>query len=193
LVEVMVALAMFAVIIIAVGAFESNTFRYNSEITGSFQTAESAQVILKTMIRELRGAEPSVTGSFPILNAGSTTISFFADSDNDGLPEEITYTLVGTDMKRAVIKPTGSPLGYDPATQATTTLLTHVINGAALPVFQYFDDSYTGTSSPLVQPVSPSSVHLIKVNQQIELDPNRSPLPIIYSVQVNLRNLKTNL
>lgn len=68
-----------------------------------------------------------------------------------------------------------------------------MVNGNSLPSFEYFDTNYTGTSSPLVQPVSPSTVRLIRINQRIDIDPNRSPVPVIFTVQASLRNLKTNL
>ncbi len=193
LAEVLVVIALFAVIIVAVGAFEANIFTYNSQISGSYQTSQNSQVILKTMAAELREISPSVNGAFPIAVAGSTTISFFSDKDNDGLSEKITYSLTGTVLYRSVIVPSGWPLIYNPSLQSTSTLGTNIINGADLPIFEYFDANYTGTSSPLTQPVSPAFVKLIRVNQKIDLDPNRSPVPIIYTVQINLRNLKTNL
>jgi prepilin-type N-terminal cleavage/methylation domain-containing protein len=193
LVELLVALAIFAVVMVAVGALGANIFRYKSDVSGSFQTNQSSHVIFKTILKELREIAPGANGAYPIAQAGSTTLAFFSDYDNDGVTEKITYALVGTNLYRAVIQPTGSPASYLTANQSTSTILTNVTNGNAIPSFEYFDSSYTGTSSPLVHPVNPSLVRLIKINQRLEIDPNRSPLPIIYSVQVNLRNLKSNL
>lgn len=193
LVELLVALAIFAVVIIAVGAMGANIFIFNSTTTGSYQATQSSQAILKTILKEIREASPGANGAYPIVSAGSTTLSFFSDIDNDGVTEQVTYSLIGTNFYRAVIKATGNPPVYLLANQSTTTLITNVINGSALPSFQYFDTNYTGTSSPLVHPVSPSLVKLIQINQRIDIDPNRSPLPIIFTVQANIRNLKTNL
>lgn len=193
LAEVLVALAIFAVVIVVVGAFASNIFIYHSSISGFFQTTQSSQIILKTMLKELRESSPGANGAYPIVQAGSTTLSFYSDTNNDGKTELITYSLIGTKLYRAIILPTGSPATYPTNTQSTTTLLTGVTNGNAIPSFQYYDTNYTGTSSPLTQPVNPSSVKLIRVNQRVDIDPNRSPVPIIYTIQANLRNLKTNL
>jgi len=193
LVEVLVALSIFVIVMMAVGAFEAGIFTNQNTISGSFRTAQNSQIILKTMLTELRETSPGDNGSFPIASAGSTTISFFSDRDNDGSAEKITYTLMGSTLYRAVIKATGSPAVYNVASQATTTLLSSVTNGTAIPVFQYFDTNYNGTSSPLTQPVTPTAIRLVKINIRLDLDPNRSPIPIIYSVQVNLRNLKSNL
>lgn len=193
LVELLVALAIFAVVIIAVGAMGANIFIFNSTTTGSYQATQNSQAILKTILKEIREASPGANGAYPIINTGSTTFSFYTDIDNDSVTEQVTYSLIGTVFYKAVIKASGNPPVYSVANQSTTTLITNVINGSALPSFQYFDTNYTGTSSPLIHPVSPSLVKLIQINQRIDIDPNRSPLPIIFTVQANIRNLKTNL
>ncbi len=193
LVELLVALAIFAVVIIAVGAMGANIFIFNSTTTGSYQATQNSQAILKTILKEIREASPGANGAYPIINTGSTTLSFYTDIDNDSVTEQVTYSLIGTNFFKAVIKATGNPPVYSLVNQSTTTLITNVINGSALPSFQYFDTNYTGTSSPLIHPVSPSMVKLIQINQRIDIDPNRSPLPIIFTVQANIRNLKTNL
>lgn len=193
MVELLVALAIFAVVIVAVGAMGSNIFVFNSTTTGSFQATQNSQAILRTILKEIREASPGANGAYPIVTTGSTTLTFYSDVDNDGITEQVTYSLIGTNFYRAVIKAIGAPLTYSLVNQATTTLITNVVNGEALPSFQYFDTNYTGTSTPMAQPVVPSKVKLIQINQRIDIDPNRSPLPIIFTVQANIRNLKSNL
>jgi prepilin-type N-terminal cleavage/methylation domain-containing protein len=193
MVELFVALAILAIVMTAVYVLGSNIFIYNSTTSGSYRATQNSQAILKTVLKELRETSPGADGSYPLVNTGSTTLSFFSDIDNDGLPERVTYTLIGTILYKAVIKPSGNPVSYPIANQSTTTLIFNVVNGNSLPSFEYFDTNYTGTSSPLVQPVSPSTVRLIRINQRIDIDPNRSPVPVIFTVQASLRNLKTNL
>ena len=62
-----------------------------------------------------------------------------------------------------------------------------------MPVFQYYDDSYTGTSSPLAQPVSALSVRLVQIEFAIAADANRGLTPRIVTTQVEIRDLKDNL
>jgi hypothetical protein len=193
LVELLITLAIFVTVMVAVGTFEANIFIYQSNVSGSFQIAQNAQIILKTMLTEFRETAPAANGSYALVNTGSTSVSFFSDPDNDGQTEQITYTLSGTTLYRAVIQPSGNPPTYSVVNQSTTTLLTNVRNGSITPVFQYFDTNYNGTSSPLVQPVTTTAVRLIKVNITLDVDPNRSPAPITYTIQANLRNLKSNL
>lgn len=193
LVEVFIALAIFIAVMTAIATFESNTFLYKNSISSSFSTALSSQNILKTMLVEIREAAPGANGAFPVVTAGSTTISFFSDPDNDNVQEQVTYSLIGTTLYKAIINPSGNPPTYSVTNQSTTTLLTGVRNGTSIPVFQYFDANYSGTSSPLTQPVTTTSVHLVKINLSLDIDANRSPDATVYSVQAGLRNLKTNL
>lgn len=193
LVEVLIAVAIFAVIMVAIGTFEANIFSYNGSISGSLNTTQNAQAILKTMLKELREIAPGENGSYPIVNAGSTTLSFFSDFDNDGATEQITYSLFGTVVYRAVIQPSGSPAVYSYANQATTTLIADVRNGVSLPVFQYFDANYNGTSSPLAQPAVTTTIRLIKISLALDMDVNHAPSAVIYTVQASLRNVKNNL
>ncbi|MFA6601289.1 MAG: hypothetical protein WCT02_00275 [Candidatus Paceibacterota bacterium] len=193
LVEVLIAISTFVIVVVAVASFQANIFKYKTSVSGSYQTAQNAQVILKTALTEIREAGPGANGAYALINAGSTTLSFFSDANNDGLIEKITYTLMGTTLYRATINPTGNPVVYNLASQATTTLLERVVNGITLPVFQYFDTNYSGTTSPMVYPISNNKVRLVKINVKIDLDPLNAPAPIIYSVQGSIRNLKSNL
>jgi hypothetical protein len=95
-------------------------------------------------------------------------------------------------MKRGVIESSGSPPSYNPANEKTTTIIDGLNNGST-PIFEYFDSSYTGTSTPLIQPVTITQVRLIRITVKIEKDPNKSSGPIIVQSQVFLRNLKDNL
>lgn len=193
LIETSVALAVFAAVFVAVAAFQANIFIHQRSVSGSLQTVQDAQIILKTMLAELRSAAPAVNGIYTIATAGTSTLSFFSDPKDTGQTQKITYSLIGNRLYRAVISPSGSPLWYNPATQSTTSLLSSVRNLSSMPVFQYYDENYTGTSSPLAQPVNVSSIHLISVTLSLDIDPNKSPIPRTYTTQISLRNLKTNL
>jgi len=193
LIETMIALAIFVAVIVAVGSYQVSVFSNQRVVSGNFQTAQEAQVILKTLLTELRATAPAADGSYPIVSAGTSSISFFSDPDNDGQTEEITYTLIGNTLYRAIIQPTGTPAIYNPANQATSSLLTDVRNSTSTPVFQYYDQNYTGTSSPLSIPVNIPSVRLIQINLALDVILNQAPAVRTYTTQVSLRNLKTNL
>ncbi|MDB5239229.1 MAG: hypothetical protein JWO00_564 [Candidatus Parcubacteria bacterium] len=193
LVETMIALALFAVVIVAVGSFQVSLFTNQKVVSGSLQTAQDSQIILKTMLTELRSAAPGMNGAYPIVSAATSSIIFFSDANNDGKTEQITYKLASTTIYRSVIPPTGSPAVYSGANQSTSTILYNVRNSTSTAIFQYFDQNYTGTSTPLAYPISLASVRLVQISLTLDVNPNLSPIPRTYTVQASLRNLKTNL
>lgn len=193
MVETLIALGIFVVIVVAMGAFQANVFTNQRIASGSFQTAQDAQIILKKLIVELRSALAGANGAYPIVSASTSSLAFYADPGNDGTAERIIYSLVGTTLYRAVLQPTGNPPTYNSANQSTSTMMVNVRNSSSTPVFQYFDQNYTGTSSPLALPVTLSSVRLIKVSLTLDTNPQYSPAPRTYTTQISLRNLKTNL
>ncbi|MGC9605329.1 MAG: type II secretion system protein [Minisyncoccia bacterium] len=193
LAETLVAVAIFTAVMAAVWALQISIFSNQRTVSGSLQTAQDAETILKTMLTELRAAAPGGNGAYTIASAATNTISFFSDPDDDGQTEKLTYSLFGTNLYRAVIQPSGSPVVYNIASQTTTTLMTNVRNGTSTLVFQYFDQNYTGTSSPLTLPVDIPSVRLVGITLILDVSTNLAPAARTYSTVANLRNLKTNL
>ncbi len=192
LIEVVVSIGIFMIIIVAVGAFESNIFSYQRNASNSFTTVQDAQVILKTISHDIRMTSQGSDGSYALQTTATNTLMFFADTNNDGLKERIRYTLIGPTLYRSVLVPTGSPLSYS-GSESTSTILTDVANGTSS-VFTYFNGSYAGTSTDaLAQPVTPNTVRLIQVSLTLDVDPNQSPVGRTYITDVTLRNLKDNL
>jgi hypothetical protein len=193
LVEVFISIAIFAAVSVAIFAFQINIMSNQKIVSGSLNTAQDAELILKNILTEIRSMALSANGVYPLVTAGTSTVTFFSSPIATSTIEEITYSLKGTNLYRSVIMPSGSPSIYNPANQSTTTALTGVYNATSSPIFQYYDQNYTGTSSPLAQPVNLSSVTLIKISLTLDDDPKLPPLPRAYTTQAALRNLKTNL
>ncbi len=193
LVEVLVTLGIFMAIMFAVATFEYNVFTYPKNISGSFQTAQDTQILLRTMLREMRTAQQGANGAYPLVNVGTSTISFFADPDNNGTIERVSYFLASSSIYRGIIQPSGNPVVYIGTSQINKMIVTNVRNSSSTPLFQYFDTNYNGTSSPLTQPVTATAVRLVKINLTLDVDLNRSPTPMTYTVQASFRNLKSNL
>ncbi len=194
LVETLVVALIFLLIMMGVTSFERDTFYDNSIQNGSFSTVQSAEEILRTMVTQLRSASEGSDGSYPILTAASTTLTFFTDINGDGIKERVRYFLSSTTLEEGIMEPKGTPLSYNNATETISYIAYNVRNlASSTNVFDYYDDTYNGTSSPLTQPVSVSAVRLVKITLILDLNPNVSPGPRTYTTQVSLRNLKDNL
>ncbi len=193
LIEILVAVGILGVIMIVVSQFQVNIIGYNKSSSDSLQSAQDARSILRVMVKELRSAKPGSNGSYPIVQAATSSVTFFSDIDADGQQEQIRYFISSTLLQKGTIKPTGSPLAYSSAQETFSTLAYNIKNATSSSLFEYFDNAYSGTSSPLTAPVNVTDVRLVKINLMIDADPNRSPIPRLYTSQVMLRNLKDNL
>ncbi|MFA6404813.1 MAG: prepilin-type N-terminal cleavage/methylation domain-containing protein [Candidatus Paceibacterota bacterium] len=195
LVEVLVALAIFVVIMGAVITFQINVFSYERTASGSFITVQDAQTILKVMGKELRMASQGGDGSYAIQGASTSTVTFFADINNDNKKEKVKYyfSKSTSSILKTTTLPTGSPATYSNINTSTTTIMVNVRNATSTPMFEYFDSDYNGSGIALTQPVVNTSIRLIRVNITLDTDPNKLPEPRTYSTQITLRNLKDNL
>ncbi len=198
LVEVISTIAILAVIMLAVGAFQYDVLNYNRVGSVTLTNIQEVQAILKTMTRELRSMESGGDGAYPIVAASTSTITFYADVNHDNLKEKIRYyigTTTSTVNKiyRGVINPTGSPAVYNANTETFKILVTGVRPSTTTPLFQYFDGMYSGTSTPMTYPLNLTSIRLVKITIPIDTDPNRSPIIRVFTTQAELRNLKDNL
>lgn len=192
LVEIMTSVVIFSLIIIGIGTFSGDVFKYNRIIGNSISAEQDARQILRRFTSELRTAVPSANGSFSLSQVADNSIIFYSDVDKDGAIEQVKYYISGTDLIREVVEPSnGVPVVYT-ATPTVETIIKNLSNGLT-PLFSYYDSSYSGTESALSQPVNANSVRLVKITLVIEQDPSQAPVPITVTTQISIRNLKDNL
>jgi prepilin-type N-terminal cleavage/methylation domain-containing protein len=192
LAEVITAVAILSLIMVAVSAFQYNVLSYNRIAEVSLTNAQEAQALIKTISKELRATQQSANGAYPIAVAATSTITFFSDTDKDGTEEQVRYYLASSTLYRGIIKPTGSPLSYT-GSESRKILATGLRNSSTTPVFEYFGSTYAGTSSAMTYPLTITNIRLVKVNLTIDTDPSRAPVLRTFTTQTVLRNLKDNL
>jgi hypothetical protein len=191
--EAIISVAIISLLVITISTFQRDVFSLNSTLQSSLNAQLDARHLTKVMVAELREISPSSVGSYPISLASSTGITFYSDIDNDGLKDRVRYFLSGTTIKKGTIVPSGNPLTYNVANEKLSTVINDFVASSTLPLFQYYSSAYTGSESPLSQPIDIQAIRLVKVTVVIDRDPGRSPVPLITSSFVTLRNLKDNL
>ncbi len=190
--EVLITVAIFGLVATALGGFMFNVFDQNRFLSASINAEQEGRVVLKTFASELRSASASSAGSYPILSASSTAITFYSDLNNNGLKEQVRYFMSGKTLKKGVIQPSTSvPPTYN-GTEVVTDLVNNITNGTS-GIFSYYDSSYDGTNAPLAAPISVSLIRLVKVTLVIDSDPGKSPTAVNITTQTSVRNLKDNL
>ncbi len=192
LTETLISVSIFVVIMLVVTKFNRDIFFINSVVQSNLGVQIEATNVLKAFVAEIRSTSPSSLGAYALNQTATSSIIFYANIDNDQYKERLRYFLQGTDFKRGVIKPSGSPLTYNVGQEQVKTLVRNVRN-ATTSTFMYYDKNYSGTSTPLAVPVDPLQVRLVRVSLSVDGDVNRSPNTITISSQGMLRNLKDNL
>lgn len=193
-VEMLVAIGIFILLMGAIVEFIVSIYSSNNSISGSFYTIENAQTILKTMAKELRMMSRAANGAYPLAEASSSNVAFYADVNGDGTVEEIKYFLASGNMNRGVINPSGAPVSYSTSSEIDQVIIPNVAT-SSMPIFQYYDENYDGetATSSLADPVSLGAVRLVRINITLNPPVGSKSLPKSYTTQVMLRNLKDNL
>ncbi len=190
--ELVIVLFILGGISFIFAKFQTDIFLHNDEYSRRLFAEQEARTTLKNLIAELRSAQLSNVGAYPIALASSSAITFYSDVDGDGLRERVRYFLSDRTLRKAVLKPSGQPYTYDEDDEE----LSYEINDIITPngqIFAYYDRYYTGTSSALTYPVNISDIRLVQVNITVDANPARAPEPITFTSRVVIRNIKDNL
>ncbi|MBI5732300.1 MAG: hypothetical protein HY982_02995 [Candidatus Magasanikbacteria bacterium] len=190
LLELMLGFSIILVIVAAAGLFSGNVLNLNNIFKGTLETREEAGQTLQAMVTEIRSLAPSNIGGYPIEAAASSSLVFFSDIDTDGLFERVRYFVDGNNLKKGTVKPTGSPLTYNPGNEIITEQIHNLILTASS-TFSYYDANYTGIEPPLVFPVNTSLIRTIGV--RIAAQKQNQGAPSSFTIQVTPRNLRSNL
>ncbi len=185
LLETVVVVTLIALVGGALSSAIQYFYRTNNYVLQEGTAVQSARVGLATAVQNLREASYGDDGSYPIANAATSTITFYADVNGDGRADMVRYYLASTTLYRDVTYSSGNPPSYVGQTPLTVTVATYLQNNSSTPIFQYYDN--TGTL--LVAPINVSSVASVTTNLLIDVDTKRSPSAYSLSGSASLRNL----
>jgi prepilin-type N-terminal cleavage/methylation domain-containing protein len=183
LIEILVAISILTLVITIGSDFIITGFRattFNSEQDTAVQQARRAMEIIT---KEIRGANSSELGDYPLSLTEANDFIFYSDTDDDGQTEKIRYFLNGIVIMCVITEPDAAN-SYNHA-GATSTVATYLNNGA-MPIFTYYDNDYNQTSII-------NNIRLINIKLQVNVTPARAPNDYYLESDVNLRNLKDNL
>jgi prepilin-type N-terminal cleavage/methylation domain-containing protein len=191
LIEVVIVLSIIAIVGEIFFTFQRDVISHNSMIQSGAVAEDSMRAVLRQFVGEIRSAGQAVNGAYLLDSVATSTIIFYSDIDSDGQTEKVRYFLEGTDFKKGVTEPTGSPLVYLSSEEKIRTVAKSVINGSA-DVFSYFDENYPVNTDPLDQPVDVAKVRLVKINLGFDPNPSRPLQPMWISSMIMIRNLKNS-
>ena len=193
LVEILVVASITVLIGLGATKLLGDIFSFNRSVSDSLTQTGEARRAVKTMVAELRTASPSSVGAYALEQTGTSSLIFYSDIDTDNEKERIRYFIQSSVLMRGVTNATGSPLVYNTGNEVRTELVHSIRNSSTTPLFSYYNETYAGTSTPLVAPFNISVVRLVKIYMVVNKSTSTSSTPDIYTTQVNFRNLKDNL
>ena len=191
LVEIIVVIAISSLLIAGLIRFMAGALPvYRSTFLQSLAD-ETARVQLQRISHEIRSAQTSDTGAFPIVEASPQRFIFYANADSDASIERIRYELIGTDLIRGITQPSGIPISYNTSQEQASIVARSIRNGAN-PVFYYYGSNYP--ADPLeVDSANIVNITYVSFTRTIDADTAQDPAAVVVQSQVQLRNLKTNL
>ncbi len=188
LIETIIVVAVTALVSVTLGSLLVYFYKTNAYALEQAQAVGQARRGVEDAMRYLREASYGSDGSYPIKSVATSTVTFYANVDNDPAIERITYSLKGGTFYRAVTKSTGNPPAYT-GTTATSTIATLVVNATSTPVFRY----YNNAGVELATPVNTAQVASIKTTITVDANVNRAPVSFTLSGGATLRNLRDQL
>ncbi len=195
LIEMIIGIVIFVVLSLGVVALVSNVLVSSNTQSTLLANSDQARKVGTGLMNELRNAQVSSTGAYPLDTAGDQTLIFYSNIDGGSDMERVRYYVQNGKLYKGVIKASGNPLTYNPANETSAAVQDNLANGAG-PLFYYYDGTYEGTSTQvsLVQPVSVTQVKFVKLDLKVY---NKGGVANnnFYSVTASgsIRNLKDNL
>ncbi len=191
--EALFAISIFALLAMSMVWVLITGLRTQRIVWDQLSGQNDVRRVLQQVVDDARRAEPSSVGAYPIVVASSTEFTFYANINNDNLRERVRFWVQNEELRKGVITPTGSPLTYESANEEVTVLAHDVKNITLnIPLFSYYDDTFTGTEEALSQPVTTTAVRLLKVDLVVDVNPISSPVPVRAETFVQVRNVKLN-
>jgi prepilin-type N-terminal cleavage/methylation domain-containing protein len=194
LIELIVSISIVTVITAGITVAVFWGMRLWNITQDNIKAQDIARAAFLNTISEIRKMQISDNGSYAIDTATQNSLIFYSNVDSDTNREKIQYELSnGTLFRWVEDSDTQTPPQYPAFSVAHRTIVVQNINNGSLPAFEYFDDTYTGTTAPLSYPIQINEVRLIKLHLLIDANSDRSPLPLELQTSIELRNLKDNL
>lgn len=185
LTETVVVVALTAFILLALTAIIRYFYITNAYTLEQTQAVNSARTSLDHAMTDLRQASYGADGSYPILSAATSTVTFYADLDGNGTVDKVRYYLSGTTLYRGTTNSAGNPPSYAGQPELATLVVDNIRNGTSTPLFTYFD----ADGGALPPPVNIASVASVQITVYTDVNPNRAPAIYMLSGSATLRNV----
>jgi Tfp pilus assembly protein PilV len=187
LIETLAVVAITGLVGVGLLGMIAYFYRSNAFLLESTSAVDSASRGLRESIALVREASYSEEGAYPIAVAATSSLTFYADTDNDLAVERVRLYVQNGTFYRTQNQAAGSPPSYG-ATSSPATIATWVKNATSTPVFRYYDDA----GLEILPPVEPARVRRISARLDVDINPLRAPNILVLEGGATVRNLRTD-
>lgn len=180
MIEIIVVMSILSLVVYFSSSLIIDSFkntRFESEQATAIEIARKSMGIIT---KDVRGANTSERGDYPIVTAQDNELTFFNDINGDDKMEKIRYYLANTSLIREIYLP-GDLKDYA-VVDYSNSIAAH-INNAGLPIFTYYNSASEETDVI-------NQIRMIKIHLLINVTPVTAPNDYVLESNVNLRNLK---
>jgi prepilin-type N-terminal cleavage/methylation domain-containing protein len=183
LIEMLVIIAITSVVMLALTFLIQYFYKTNAYTLEQTQAVNSARLSVETAVHDLREASYGADGSYPIANAGTSTVTFYGSIKGTTAVEKVRYYLSGSTLYRGTTEPSGASYAGQPET--TTLVIDNIRNDAATALFSYYD----ADGNQLSAPVNVAQISSVRIYVLTDVNPNRAPDVYTLVGSATLRNL----
>lgn len=164
LIELLIASFIIAMLGLGILSFQILLGKNQNIAVNSYLDVEESNKIVSDFVKEIRVAQYSENGSYPLESVTDNQIIFYSDINFDGTIDRVRYTLTGSTFYKGVIKPSGQPATYPSSSEIVTTLSDKIKNGST-PAFYYFNGDWPidVTNNPLALSSRISQTRTVKI------------------------------
>ncbi len=193
LIETLVSISIFTILMLGIGVLFKGVYSNSNQQKISIDNTDQARIIIFNFANELRNVTLGNDGSYPLNQAGDSQVILFTSYGATGSNvNRVRYYSSSTKLYKGIVTPSGNPLTYNLASEVNTPILNGLSGTSS--IFFYYDGNYSGTSTPLSQPVNLTQVKFIKMNLIVlKQDVTNATGTFSIAAGATLRNLKTNL
>jgi len=185
LVETIMMVALTAAVLMVLASLIQYFYKTNAFTLHQSQAVQSARTSIEHSMRDIREASYGADGSYPVSAAATSSITFFANIDNDSAVEKVRYYLSNTTLYRGITDPNEAASSYAGQPEVNTLVVNNIRNGTSTPLFTYFDANGT----ILTDPVNVALISSVRTSVRTDVDPERAPLIYELSGSATLRNI----
>lgn len=174
---------VFAFFLTTNRAYKSRVSRGIAENLGTFSVYNISSDLRETKI-------PTGTSLPPIESATTNSIIFYADTKEGAsdMEERVRYFLDGENLTRGTSLWSESEGRFLTENEEIKIINNHVVNGESS-IFTYFGEDYTGTESPLSEPINSGQIRVVNIKILTDIDVDQEPEAFEIETLVDLRNL----